>query len=477
MPHRAAQYALSIMFLLGLRLAMPPSVRGQDTHADQAPSQSAPTPAQETSGDTVIQKWNLHAQVTEAVQGDPGFPAQYSGINSLNSKGEVRETITSDLFVGARLWQGGEIHADGLMWQGFGLSHTEGIEAFPNGDAYKLGTKTPDFMFAHLFIRQTFGLGGEQESASDGPLTLAGKQDISRLTFTLGRFSPTDMFDQNAYAQDSHTQFMNWAMTTNLAWDYPSDSVGYTTGIAIELNQRKWALRYGFFQMPNTKNGFTADDRILTWPHSGSDGQFLHSWGTVVEFERRYGADVHPGALRFLAWLNEGNMISYREATPILQANGPGADLSAARAYRYKHGFGLNWEQKLANNVGVSSRLGWNDGQEEGWMFTDANWTASLGVSVDGTIWRRTNDVFGLAFITSGASNSAQKFLEAGGTDIVDGDGKLAYGSERILEAYYNFKIWKAVHATLDYEFVDNPAFNLDRGPVSVFGIRLHWQY
>ena len=114
---------------------------------------------------------------------------------------------------------------------------------------------------------ETIGFGGKQEPVPDGPLTLAGEQDISRLTFTLGRFSPTDMFDNNAYAQDPHTQFMNWAMITNLAWDFPADSVGYTTGLAVELNQPRWALRYGFFQVPSVQNRFTADDQILTFPH------------------------------------------------------------------------------------------------------------------------------------------------------------------------------------------------------------------
>ena len=157
-------------------------------------------------------------------------------------------------------------------------------------------------------------------------------------------------------------------------------------------------------------------------------------------------------------------MISYREAALILEANGPGADLSPARAYRHKFGFGLNWEQELAKNVGVFSRIGWNNGQAEGWMYTDANWTASFGMSVNGADWRRANDSFGLAFVTSGASKSAQKYLEAGGTDIVDGDGDLTYGSEKVMEAYYNLPVWKAIHATMDYEFVDNPAFNRDRG-------------
>ena len=82
----------------------------------------------------------------------------------------------------------------------------------------------------------------------------------------MGRFSPLDICDNNTYAHDPHTQFMNWAMMGNLTWDYGQDTVGYTTGFAVELNQPKWALRYGFFQMPRDKNGFTGDDQFLKWP-------------------------------------------------------------------------------------------------------------------------------------------------------------------------------------------------------------------
>ena len=179
-------------------------------------------------------------------------------------------------------------------------------------------------------------------------LTLAGKQDVSRLTLTLGRFSPLDICDNNTYAHDPHTQFMNWAMMGNLTWDYGQDTVGYTTGFAVELNQPKWALRYGFFQMPRDKNGFTGDDRFLKWPSGGAYGPFLRAWAMAAEFERRYSINAHPGAIRFLAWLDEADFASYQAATAILRANGPGADISAARAYRYKYGFGLNWEQEIA---------------------------------------------------------------------------------------------------------------------------------
>ena len=430
--------------------------------------------------------WNFHSQITAVAQGDPGFPAQYSGPNSLDSEGERQSTLVADLFAGRRLWEGAEVHADFMMWEGIGLTETFGIEDFPNGDAYKAATTVPDFMAAHLFYRQTFGLGGEQEDVPDGPLTLAGKQDISRLTVTVGRFTPTDMFDNNTYAKDPHTQFLNWANATSITWDYPSDQVGYTTGIAFELNQPNWTLRYGFFQMPGMQNGFTADDRIFLWPGGGTGGSFFEFWGMMAEIERRWKIDSHPGAIRFMVWLNEANMANYQVATEILRANPPGPDVPqgtggdvppASRALRYKHGFGLNWEQEVAKNVGLFSRVGWNDGHEEAYTYTEVNWSASLGVSVKGIVPKRPDDTWGLAGIVSGASHDQQEFLEAGGQGILNGDGALSYSPEKVLETYYNFQLEKTAQLMLDYQFVDDPAFNSARGPVSIFAARIHWEF
>ncbi len=441
---------------------------------------------QNDSTNTTHQRFNLHFQNTDIIQGDPGFSAKYSGPNSLNSKGELQETVTADLFAGMRLWRGAEAHMDLLAWQGFGLTQTFGIEAFPNGDAYKEGTRNPNYAFARLFIRQTIGLGGEQEDVSDDQLNLAGKQDISRLTITIGRLSPMDICDNNTYAHDAHTQFMNWAMMGNLTWDYGQNTIGYTTGIAVELNEPKWALRYGFFQMPRDKNGFTGDDQFLMWPQRGAYGPFFRSWAMMAELERRYNINIHPGAIRFLAWLDEANFASYRAATTILLANPPGPNVSqgsgvtipdSARAFRHKYGFGINWEQEVLKNIGVFSRLGWTDGHNETWTFTDADWSASLGLSIKGKTWHRQNDTWGLACIVSGASRDNQQFLKAGGTDMLSGDDALNYNAEKVIETYYDFQIWKTMHATLDYQFVDNPAFNSDRGPVNIFAVRLHVEF
>ncbi|HWY30772.1 MAG TPA: carbohydrate porin [Candidatus Acidoferrum sp.] len=424
------------------------------------------------------QNWNFHVQNTVIVQGYPGFASKYSGPNSLSGGGQTRETISLDLMAGVRLWRGAEAHIDAMMYQGFGVNNAVGVDGFPNGEAFRLGTDVPNGNIPRLFIRQTIGLGGAEEDVPDDQLTLAGSRDVSRLTFTLGRFSAKDIFDNNAYANDPRTQFMNWALMANEAWDFPADALGYTTGLAVELNQPNWTLRYGFFQMPRYSNSLTAEDRIFKWPYDGSaqDGPILEAWGMVTEFERRFSINAHPGAIRLLGYVNRANMGSYQDAVNNATPGNP-ADITASAQFRYKYGFGLNVEQEIAKNVGVFSRLGWSDGQNQAWAFSDVDYTMTGGGSINGEAWNRPDDTFGLAGVMNGLSTVHREFFAAGGTGILAGDGNLNYGWEKIIETYYDFKIWKSLHSTLDYQFIDNPAFNQDRGPVSVFAARVHWEF
>jgi high affinity Mn2+ porin len=441
--------------------------------AERAIAQTGESQQNGSSAEGQTQSWNWHVQNTDIMQGYPPFSAKYSGPNSLPTGGQIRETVEVDLFAGARLWRGAEAHLDILGWQGNGLHDTLGIDDFPNGEAYKAGTTYPRVNLAQLFLRQTIGLGGEQEDVADDELTLAGRQDISRFTITIGRFAVTNIFDHNAYAGDPTGQFMNWALITNIAWDYPADSLGYTTGMAFELNQPKWALRYGFFQISGVANTWTAEDALFIKPGyqdiTAGDGAIFKAWGMVAELERRYTLDNHPGAIRLLGFLNRPHSGSYLAALST-----PGTSITANLAYRLNYGFGLNWEQAISENAGLFSRVGWNYGRNQAWMFTDVNYTGSVGISVKGAAWNRAGDTFGLAGVMNGISRANQRFLNAGGTGILDGDGALSYGWEEVLETYYDWTVWKSLHFALDYQFVANPAFNRDRGPVNILGSRLH---
>jgi len=433
-------------------------VSAPSSSPDKPPADAGVKPPEEARE----QFWNWHVQNTDIVQYHPGFSAKYSGPNSMRAEGEVKETVSLDLLLGLRLWRGAEFHVDGMMWQGFGLSDALGIDGFPNGEAFRLGTDVPNATFSRMFVRQTIGLGGDQEAVEDDPLHLAGKQEVRRLTLTVGKMSAKDIFDNNAYANDPRTQFMNWALMANEAWDFPADSLGYITGFAAELNEPQWALRYGFFQVPRLSN------------HMAEDFRFFVAWAMVTEFERRYALGGHPSTVRLLAYLNQANMGSYQAA---VDSPHQPADIEATRATRQKFGFGLNVEQELVKNVGAFMRLGWSDGQNEAWCFADVDHTATLGLSIKGESWHRPSDTFGLAGILNGISSVHQDFLAAGGVGILAGDTALTYGLEEILETYYDFGIWKTVHASIDYQFITNPAFNRDRGPISVIGARLHWEF
>ena len=438
----------------------------------------APLPVEESAE----QDWSFHLQNTDIFEYAAPFHADYSGQHSLGNDGVRDETVSIDFFLARRLWEGGQLNADFLIWQGYGLSTSFGIENFPDADAYKAGTKVPNYMFSHLYLQQTFGFGGEQEDVADGPMSLAGKEDVSRLTIAVGRMSALDMFDHNKYADDGHTQFMSWGSTANLTWDYGQDTIGYETGFAAELNQRDWALRYAFFLMPpyvnadNTGSGDGGDDQTLTWPNRGKYGPFFKSWGQAVEWEGRYAIDAHPGAVRLLGWADQAKSVEYDLAADVLRAQGANTDLTPYEAYHYSYGVGANLEQEITPTIGVFSRIGWNDGDTQALEFTDANWTVSVGASFNGAPWSRPNDTFGIAAFLAGASAANQRYLAAGGVGILSGDGQLRYGVEKSLTPYYDFEVTQCVHLAVQYQLTVDPAFNRDRGLASTFMFRFHFE-
>jgi high affinity Mn2+ porin len=459
------------------------------TPSPQTPATSPAhnTPSAADDSNKPPQTYNFHAQYTLTAMAYPSFSAEYSNPaylvygtgSSLPTEGQARETQSADVYFGYRLLANTELHVDALFWQGFGLNNTYGIADFPDGEAFKVGIRYPHFAVARFFTRTTINLGGAQESVDDDLLTLRGKQDTNRITVTIGRMSVKDIFDNNQYSNDPRGQFMNWALMANAAYDYPADALGFTTGIAIEWNVPKWTLRYGWFQMSKYRNQFTAEGLYLvlpTEPLSG-DGKIFEDWGMVTELEHRHTIATHPGAVRLLVFDDRMNNGRGTAAAFLASANGVTGGIDDTHALRNTWGFGLNADQEVTKNIGVFSRIGWNSGQNSGFEFTDTNWTATFGTSIKGEKWKQPDDVIGAAFITSGISKANQEYHAAGGIGILTGDGALNYGPEKNIELYYDHKFSKYFHAALDYQFVDDPAYNKDRGPVpAIFGFRLHFE-
>lgn len=410
-------------------------------------------------------RWNVHGQTTLFVQGYPSFRSPYQGSNSLPGRGMTRETWTNTVFLGWRLWDGGEFFFNPELAQGFGIGSTLGLGGYANGEAQKGGAPYPRIRAQRYFFRQTIGLGGEQEAVEDGPNQFASKRDIDRITVTVGRFAVGDIFDANSYAHDPRADFSNWALWASAAYDFPADLPGFTRGVVVEFNRKHWALRGGLFQVPEEPNS-----DILTFKTGGA----------VVEFEQRYELSNRPGKLRLGAFANRGNTARYRQAVAAA-SSASAVDINdlvpGLRQQRLKYGVYLNGEQAVTKDIGVFGRASWNDGQSEILSFTDIDRSISGGVSIKGSSWQRPNDTVGIGAAVNGLSQAHRDFLAAGGLGLLIGDGALNYGAEKIFETYYAYSIDKSAVFTLDYQFISNPAYNADRGPVHVFAGRFHAEF
>lgn len=408
--------------------------------------------------------WEIHGQSTFVYQGYPPIRAAYTGPASLPAEGQSRETWSASAFLGVRLWQGGELYFNPELLQGFGVANTTGAGGYPNGEAQKSGFPYPRYNTSRLFLRQEIGRGGEREKVEGDYGQLSGERDVSRVTLQAGKFSVHDIFDNNTYAKDSRTDFLNWSIWAAGAFDYPADRLGLTYGLTAELNERTWAARLGYFLVGNEPNA-----NVVDW-------NLFARGGYVAELELRFRPNDRPGAARFGSWLTSTFSGSYSDATALAAAS-PGLTATdtilQTRQGRTKVGFYLNLEQEVSRDVGVFGRVSWNDGRNEIGAFTDIDTSISLGVSLKGESWGRADDRVGLAGAINMISGDHRNYLAAGGLGVLVGDGRLSYAAESIVEAYYALQVVKGVTATADYQLLVNPAYNSDRGPAHVFTGRL----
>ena len=408
-------------------------------------------------------RFAVYGQATYTEQETNGFHAPYAGPNSL-SPDRGRETTDATLYLGTRLWQGAELWVNPEADQGFGLDDTLGLAGFSSGEAYKVGRKAPYFRLQRAFIRQTLNLGGEVANIEAGPNQFALPQSADRLVLTLGKMSVVDIFDVNRYAHDPRADFLNWSVIDAGTFDYAADAWGYSVGGAAEWYVGSWAWRAGVFDLSDV-------------PNSARLEPGFHEYQVDLEAEHRHEILGQPGKIDVTVFESRGRMGLLADAIAFGGSNGVAPDPASVRRYRRRDGISLNLEQQLTADVGIFARLGDAGGNVETYEFTDIDRTASVGVSVSGAPWRRSGDTLGVAGVVNALSRDRRQYLAAGGLGILIGDGKLPHaGHEDILETYYELAAASAVHVTLDYQWVGNPAYNRDRGPVSVFAVRIHVQ-
>ncbi|WP_424360997.1 carbohydrate porin [Methylocystis parvus] len=418
------------------------------------------------------ERYSVHAQTTNVVQALPRFPAKYDGPGSFPSHGVGNVLSQNNIFIGLRLWEGGAAYLNPEVDEGYGPNNALGAAAYPNGIAQKIGRAAPYMRFQRYFLRQIIGLGGDDAHDPDeGSRSevlesvqnqVSGKVDRNRVVVTLGKFAVGDVFDDNVYAHDPTTGFLNFAFNSMGAFDYAADAWGYTHGLAVEWKQNWWTLRGGVFQLSSVPNGPIIEQELFR--------QYMG----VTEFEARYEILGQPGAIKFLVFGDNGRFARYDDAINLALSSGTlPPDLSAARDRHFKTGGGVNIKQQIIENVGFFLRASMSDGRYEIVDYTDVDRQLSMGVVADGAVWGREDDEIGVAGALSGLHGDHVRYLALGGPGVFINDGALRYGGEKNIEAYYKLGFGRNLDATFDYQLMVNPAHNLDRGPVNLFALRL----
>ena len=419
-----------------------------------------------------IKKWSYHFQLTAINQTHPSFNAKYSGDNSLSSGAEHKKlSLTTTLFLGRNLWKNAALYFNPEIAGGSGISSAKGVAGFTNGETFRIGSTEPVLYIARLFFQQHIPLKntGYEMVASDAN-KVEEKIPTSRITITAGKICLSDFFDNNSYSHDPRSQFMNWSLMSNGAWDYPADTRGYTQGLVAELIKPSWALRFSSVLVPRKANGLQLDYKV-TKAHS-----------ETLEFEKTFKTK-HPTIIRLLAFRTVSQAPTYNTTLAEVK-NGDSTSVDVYTGQKewkkwggVKYGVGINAEKEISNTIGVFFKASWNDGKTATWAFTEIDRSISTGINFKGNNWKRANDNVGIAQVINGISKNHQNFLNAGLYGFIIGDGKLNYGAEAITEIYYKAQIASSFFVSADYQFVNNPAYNKDRGPVHVFAIRGHIEF
>ena len=403
-------------------------------------------------------------------QNVPSFNSPYQGQNSFttfDSKGHDFSQ-TYGVYIGSQLAPSLQSYLDVEFFRGNGISDGVGLGGYVNGDVIRAGSSDVTQLpyITRLFLRYVLPLSSDTEKVERAMDQIPGVQPVSRWEVKAGRLSPTDEMDQNRYANNNRTQFLNLDFLFNTAWDYAADNLGFSYGFVTALVQPRWKVTVGVFMEPNNQ--------------SGTDFDLID----VRELGYSLEITVKPNAagtvIRLLSYFNESRIGSYNAALALGRSTSTAPDLTQVEKQGgTKYGFGLNIEQPVADEgeTGIFGRIGWNDGSHESWSYVESDRHASVGLQVSGVHWGRKDDRVGVAYGVNGLSAPHKDYLAAGGSGILLGDGRLNYGLEQVIETYYLIQLCQYAQLSPDFQYIQNPGYNRDRGPVEVYGVRLHVSY
>ncbi len=394
-------------------------------------------------------KYFVHFQQTAIYQYHPAFNAKYSSDNSLNKEEESAISLTSTLFLDVPLGKHAKFTFNPELSGGKGLSSAKGLGGFTNGETFRIGNPEPVVYLARLFLENNWDFSHNQQ-----------------VKVVLGKFGLADYFDFNTYAHDPRTHFLNWALMNAGAWDYAANTRGYTSGIYIGYSKPSFDLKFSFAAVPTSANG-----PVL-------DYQYDKAHGINLELTKSHSiSEKVKTSYRLLLYHNQAGMGNYQLANLLANQLAKPDLMITRKDFRSKNGFSLNGELAYQEDWGIFGRYSWNDGKNETWAFTEIDESISLGMHFWGKLWKRKNDYAAIAWVRNGLSADHQRFQELGGMGFMIGDSALNYGGEHIIETFYQFEVNENIFLTPDYQFVINPGYNKDRGPVHVLSLRVHTEF
>jgi hypothetical protein len=404
--------------------------------------------------------WWVSGQVNSILQAQPGFHSPYEGVNSFRPDDHAAISYVATLYAGYELTSTTAIVVAGESAGGGGLSAALGLAGFTNLDVVRNPALGPTPYVGHAFIDQVIPLSDTWVANDRSTLKVLRRVPDHRIEIRAGKMGMVDYFDANSVGTDSHLQFMNWTVDNNGAYDYAADTRGYTLGVVVEYAAPLWALRYGVALMPTVANGIDYDYGIG------------HARGEQVELELHECVTGHPGIVRLLGFWNHARMGNYDQAIAQYRDGSVARpDITATREQgRLKYGFGANVEQEITSRLHAFARIGWNEGQQESFAYTEVDNTLLVGFDLH----TRAHDKLGVAVVSNGISEAHRTYLALGGNGFLLGDGALHYGREDIVEAYYTTRAYRGISPAVDVQVIANPGYNMDRGPVVVGSLRLH---
>lgn len=411
-------------------------------------------------------RWfEIHVQATDVLQYKPAMRSPFEGADSLPGRATTNNTVDASVMVGIRPWKGAQAWFDEDMNQGFAPGDTLGVAGFVNGEGAKVGHRSPYYRPQRYFFRQTIDLGGGADKVDPDMLEFGGPTTKNRIVFTVGKFSLADFLDDNQYAHDPRNDFLNWAVIDTGSWDYAGDAWGFSEGGEVELYEGDWTVRGALMDLSTLPNVAEL-----------APGFAEFQWDGEIEYRQKWFGK--EGKIKLLGFVTRGEMGRFDDAVALAEATGGTPRMAPVRHYRSRPGVALNIEQPVSDTVGLFLRAGWDNGEYESYEYTDIDRTVAGGVSIKGDRWDRKDDTVGVALVANGISRAHELYLADGGLGILIGDGRLPHpGPEGIVEAYYSLGLIAGVHLSLDSQTVANPAYDRDRGPAEVIGLRLHGQY